>query len=220
MRIRVHGYLNLHDEITVNNIPGFWFGVLEITLPYGEKALLFNPGDYVNVVMQILELNGSRDFDVYLPLSGDKPGLDGVYNVSFYLKGPYGNISMLYRGQFNLTASCEISVNPVNMSSWDEVVYVTINNTGDLPLFFTGAGLLMADTLNSIGGFEPLNYSNACIIVMPGETKTWIGKLSVFNSLRYLVAGKTVDLVLSIDFGTRRSYHERITLSFPEMTSG
>jgi len=218
MRIRVYGYLNLHDKVTVNNVYGFWFGFLRVTLPYGEDTLIYDPGNYVDVVKQILEVNGTRDFDVYLPLRGDKPGLDGVYNISFYLIGPYGNVSVLYQKQFNLTASSRIAIYPVNMSSWDETVNITITNTGDLPLFFSGAGLIMPETRNSLGGFEPINYTNAEIIVMPGETGSWIGKLYVFRDLRYLVAGKTVDLIMIIDFGTAKSY-ETVTLTFPQTIS-
>jgi len=216
MRLRVYGYVYLRDKVSINGVYDFWFGVLKVILPYGEEALLYDPGNYVDVVMNVNEIYGSRDFDAELPLSGDKPGLDGLYNITFYLKGPYDNVSILYQKTVNLTILFKISISPTNISTWNETMRVTINNTGDLPVILDGVGLAYPIPNGTIGVIEPLNYSDPGLIVMPGESSTWIGRLNIDSDMRIYVAGKTLQIYINTyPFTANRFFTETITMSFP-----
>ncbi|MCX8177570.1 MAG: hypothetical protein N3F10_04645 [Candidatus Bathyarchaeota archaeon] len=217
MRLKILGEADLREPITINGVHGFWFGRISVRLPDGRQTQTFEPGDYVNVFNHFSVLSGEKMVDVYLPTQWhENPCLEGVYNVTVFLKGPYNNVTVLFHKDFNLKMSLTAIVAPAIWDSWEENVTIRITNTGDVPVILQGVGMELAETRRVIGWAYAPTMEGRILVVMPGEAKTWIGITTMAGYAKEELAGKTlqVDFVLDIA-GAPRRFAATLNVSFP-----
>ncbi|MEM3161479.1 MAG: hypothetical protein QW056_00625 [Candidatus Bathyarchaeia archaeon] len=217
MRLKIHGEADLREPLTINGVHGFWFGRISVRLPDGRQTQVFEPGDYINVFTQFLELSGEKVVDVYLPTSWhENPCLEGSYNVTVFLKGPYGNVTVLFHKNFNLKMTLTSTVTPTTWDSWDENVTLSITNTGDVPVILQGVGMELRETRTVIGWINAPTLESRILVIMPGETKTWMGTATMASEFKEELAGKTltVDFVMDIA-GAPRRFAVTSNVSFP-----
>lgn len=217
MRLKICGEADLREPITINGVHGFWFGRISVRLPDGRQTQIFEPGDYVNVFTQFLELSGEKVVDAYLPTMWyENPCLEGVYNVTVFLKGPYNNVTVLFHKDFNLKMTLTASVAPANWRSWEENITVKITNTGDVPVILQGIRMELTGTGTVIGWVYAHTLESRILPVMPGETKMWTGTPTMAGDFKEELAGETlqVDFVLDIA-GAPRRFAVTLNVSFP-----
>ncbi len=217
MRLKICGEADLREPITINGVHGFWFGRISVRLPDGRQTQIFEPGDYVNVFTQFLELSGEKVVDVHLPTMWyENPCLEGVYNVTVFLKGPYDNVTVLFHEDFNLKMALTASVAPADWRSWGENITIKITNTGDVPVILQGVGMELTGTGTVIGWIYAHTLESRILSVMPGETKTWTGAPTMAGDFKEELAGETlqVDFVLDIA-GAPRRFAVTLNTSFP-----
>ena len=214
-RIKILGEADLRDRITINGIYAFWFGRIDVTLPDGRKALLYNPPDYVNVVTQFLTLSGEMVLDVYIPTAWyENPYLEGTYRVTVWLSGPYENRTTLFDKSFYYKMDLKATISPTVWTSWNQSLELNITNTGNLPLILGEGGIRRAGTDTVIGHWTPTPpYPH---VLMPGESKEISGPVEIYDDFKEALKGKTVavDLVLSI-VGAPREYVITVNVTFP-----
>lgn len=218
MRLKIRGEAHLREPITINGTHGFWFGRVSVRLPDGRETLLFEPGDYVNAFIQFLELRGEKELDVYLPTEWyENPYLEGTYNVTVFLKGPYYNVSVLFHRDFNLKMALTGAVTPAKWRSWEENVTIVITNTGDVPVILKGVGMELAGTGTVIGWVYAPTVESRVLVVMPGETKTWTGTPTMAGDFKERLAGKTLQVNFTLDIvGAPRLFAVTLNVTFPE----
>ena len=217
MRLKISGEADLRDRVEINGVYGWWFGSISVTLPDGSQARLLRPEDHTTIFDQFRQLPGTLTVDVYLPwMWYEKHCLEGAYNVTVWLKGPYENRTVLYEKIFNLKMALTATVSPTTWRSWEENVEITVANTGDIPLILQGIGMEMTETGTVIGWIFAPTLEQGILVVMPGETKTWVGKPTMVGDLKEVLSGKMlqVDFVLGIA-GAPRRFAATTNVRFP-----
>lgn len=215
-RIKILGEADLRDRITINGIYSFWFGRIDVTLPDGRKALLYNPPDYVNVVTQFRTLSGEMVLDVHVPTAWyEKPCLEGTYRVTVWLSGPYENRTTLFDKSFYYEMNLKATISPTVWTSWNQSLKLAITNTGNMSLILGGGGIRRAGTDTVIGHWTPTPpYPH---VLTPGESKEISGPAEIlYDDLKEALKGKTVavDFVLGI-VGAPREYVITMNVTFP-----
>ncbi|ADV65565.1 hypothetical protein [Desulfurococcus mucosus] len=202
MRLKVYGDVDLRDTD--------WIGVFKVWLPDGrEEERIHEAGDYASISDTFRLLRGVKTIDVYIPTKWyEEPRLEGAYNITVFLYGPYQNRTMLFTRILNLRMALTARISPTTWRSWDENITVTVTNTGDVPVILYGVGIEHSGTL--IGRIRGPSE----VVIMPGETKDYAGVLEVDEKTYY--AGKTiqVDFPLSI-VGASQRFTITQTVSFP-----
>lgn len=213
-RFEVSGEVDLRDKVTINGVYGWWFGVIDVTLPNGERTNVFVPPNYVDILTMFQSLSGSEVFDAYVldvDAWWEKSFLDGTYRVVVWLKGPYENKSVLFDKSFDYRMDCNISVTPTVWASWNESLEIAITNTGDVPLVLQGVGIVWSGT-GSVAGDVSISRE----VIMPGESKEIVAPVYIFEDFRAYFKGKTIALDFVFNFaGARQEYIEALNVSFP-----
>lgn len=217
MRLKILGEADLREPITINGVHGFWFGRVSVRLPDGKQAQLFEPGDYAKFFTQFLVLSGEKAVDVYLPTRWyENPCLEGIYNVTVFLKGPYDNVTVLFQRNFNLKMALTATVAPSAWHSWTENITIRVTNTGDVPVILQGVGMELTGKGTVIGWVYAPTLESSILVVMPGETKTWAGNPTMAGDFKEELAGKTVQVDFVLDIaGAPRRFAVTMNVSFP-----
>lgn len=217
MRLKILGEADLREPITINGVHGFWFGRVSVRLPDGKQAQLFEPGDYAKFFTQFLVLSGEKSVDVYLPTRWyENPCLEGIYNVTVFLKGPYDNVTVLFQRNFNLKMALTATVTPSAWHSWTENITIRVTNTGDVPVILQGVGMELTGKGTVIGWVYAPTLESSILVVMPGETKTWAGNPTMAGDFKEELTGKTVQVDFVLDIaGAPRRFAVTMNVSFP-----
>jgi parallel beta-helix repeat protein len=217
MRLKIRGEVDVRDRVEINGVYGWWFGRVTVVLPDGSQAQLLQPEDHTSFFTQFLQIPGTLIVDISLPWDWyEHHCLEGAYNVTIWLKGPYENYAVLYKKVFNLKMALTAAASPTTWKSWDENVTITVANRGDIPLIVRGVGMEISRTGTVIGWIYTPTLEQRILVVMPGETKTWIGTPTIAGDFKENLSGKTlqVDFVLDIA-GAPRRFAATANISFP-----
>ncbi|MGB9675160.1 MAG: hypothetical protein ACPLYW_00980 [Candidatus Nanoarchaeia archaeon] len=217
MRLKISGEVDLKERINISGISGvhdYWFGRIDVTLPDGSEGKLFESENHTNIFTTFLQIPGTMFVDVNLPLEWyEKHPLEGLYNVTVWLAGPYENRTVIFEKTFNLKMALNATVSPTTWQSWEENVTTTVTNTGDLPLVFHDVSMI-TDAGRVIGW---ICQSCERIVIMPGETKQLVGTPTMAGEdIKEELAGKTlkVNFVLGI-IGAVQQFSVPANVNFP-----
>ncbi|MGP3667024.1 MAG: hypothetical protein ACKD6N_07570 [Candidatus Bathyarchaeota archaeon] len=217
MRLKIYGEADLREPMTINGVHGFWFGRVSVRLPDGRQAQLLEPEDHTKFFTHFNRIPGELAVDVYLPtIWHENPCLEGIYNVTVFLKGPYENITVLFHRDFNLKMALNATVSPNTWKSWEQNITIRITNTGNVPVILQGVGMEMSQTGTVIGWVYASTPEDRIMVIMPGESVTWIGTPTMAGNFREELAGKTlpVDFVFDIA-GARTRFAATLNVRFP-----
>ncbi|MGC8753036.1 MAG: hypothetical protein ACP5RO_05880 [Fervidicoccaceae archaeon] len=215
MRLKISGKADLRDKVNINGVYGYWIGFVNVTLPDGSQGQLMNPKDHSEFFNTFNLLEKNMSADLYLPWEWyEKRTLEGAYNVTVWLQGPYENRTVLFKRVFNLRMSLISNISPTTWKSWDENVTLTLKNTGDLPLILEGVGMEVSGSV--VGWLNPPSMEQRIVVIMPGESKSWVGIPTMAGDYKEQLSGKTVkvDFVLDIA-GSARRFALTANISFP-----
>lgn len=226
-RFKIVADIYLGDKIEINGTYGFWTGVITVILPNGKEPWIFTPPDYSTGRNQFSSITGSVEYDapVYDLLGGTSPSvhpqssLNGTYKVIVWLSGPYdekkGDYTrvVLAEKSFNYVFDVSIGLHPVEWSSWDQDLVITISNRGSVPVFFKGAGILIHG-VNTVIGWLTIQYDYVYVGI--NESKSIVSKLWILEDYKVLYEGKTEPVDILFDFLTVQSpINMTFTIKFP-----
>lgn len=213
-RFKVSGEIDLREKVEINGTYGSWLARINVTLPNGRVTDLYNPSDYVNILGSFSYLSGSRVLDAFVldvDAWWEESFLDGEYRVVVWLRGPYGNKTVLFDKTFTYAMKFGISVSKTKWSSWDESLKLSIANTGDVPLLLRGIGIELSNTGTVIGW---IHAPEVC--VWPGESREVEARVEILEDYRALLRGRTAALDLVISFaGARQLGRVALSVEFP-----
>lgn len=212
-RFKIFGELDLRDKVEVNGVYDFWFGHINITLPNGERADIFKPPDYTNIVVQLRYLSGSEVFDAYvldIHAWWKESFLEGTYRVVVWLQGPYDNRTVLFDKSFYFRMAPEISITSTVWNSWSESLRLTVANEGDVPLVLLSIGIEQAGTRRGIG------WCTVEELIMPGESREVTAPIQFYDYVKEEFKGKEAVLDFLVEFaGARQLYRVTLNVKFP-----
>ncbi|MEM3833518.1 MAG: hypothetical protein QW128_08050 [Thermoprotei archaeon] len=221
LRLKIYGEAYLHDKISINGVYGFWFGHINVTLPNGKvENKFYDPGDYVNIHTQFLQISGVKIIDVYVPTRWyENPLLDGTYRVIVWLHGPYKNFTVLFEKIFNFKFSYNSTVSPAVWNSWNQELTFTLTNTGDVPIIIgRDIGIIVNKTgiaVGIIGWAHAVNLTTENVI-MPKETLKWTAAVEIRDDFKPNLKGKTILVSFWIDtVGVSQYYPIEMDVTFP-----
>lgn len=213
-RFKVSGEIDLREKVEINGVYGWWFAIINVTLPNGKITDLYNPSDYVNILRSFNHLSGSWVLDAYVldvDAWWEKSFLDGEYRVVVWLKGPYGNRSILFDKTFTHRMNYSISITPTKWSSWDEKLRISIVNTGDVPLILQSIGIELSNTGTVIGWIHTPE-----VLIEPGDSREVEARTEILEDYRAWLKGKTATLDFLISFaGARQLFKVTLSVEFP-----
>ncbi len=217
MRLKISGEVDLRNRLNINGVYGWWFGRITVSLPDGSQGEIMDAENHENFFTQFTYLPGSITVDVYLPWTWyEEHSLEGFYNVTVWLQGPYEKRVVLFEKSFNLKMMLKAFVTPTTWRSWEENVSITITNTGNVPLILRGVGMEASGTGTVIGWLYAPTIEERIIVVMPGETRKWTGTPTMASNFKEELSGKTiqVDFVLDIA-GASQRFAVTTSVNFP-----
>jgi hypothetical protein len=215
MRLKITGYANLTDNININGVYGSWFGRVTVKLPDGSEAELLHSGDHTTVFTQFSEIPRTLTIYAFLPTEWyEQHNLEGEYNISVWLQGPYENRTSLFEKSFDLTISLEVKISPTSWNSWEEPITLTITNKGSLPVVWDGSVSLQKAGID-IGSISA-QKEGARIVIMPGETKRITATATISEIHKKDLGGQTlpIDFIIFI-VGKAQPAKITETISFP-----
>jgi len=197
-RIRIYGEVDLRDRVTVNGTYGTWFGRINVTHPRGKEVLLHEPGNYVDVLVQFSYLSGIKVLDACVPYWtwGESPWPEGTYKVTVWLYHSPGIYVTLLKKSFNFTMSLKASISPTTWRQWNETLRITIENTGDVPIYIGGGDILLAENPEIIIGWWQQIPPTA--IVLPGQAKELVGSILIRDEFVENLRGRTVTVKIAL----------------------
>lgn len=226
-KLKIFANIDLRDKVEINGTYGYWTGIITIVLPNGREPWIFIPPDYSTGRNQFNYITGSVEYDVpvYDLLGGTAPyvhpqsPLNGTYKVIIWLSGPYDEKIgeyprvILIEKTFNYTFKASIDLHPLEWSSWDQDVVITISNEGDIPIFFKGAGILIHG-VNTVIGW--LTIQNDYVYIDINESKNIDAKLWILEDYKAMYEGKVEQVDILFDFQTIQSpINITFTIKFP-----
>ncbi|MCL7385662.1 MAG: hypothetical protein LZ158_04805 [Thaumarchaeota archaeon] len=215
MRLKISGEADLRGPVNINGVYGLWFGRITVMLPDGSQGQLLQPEDHTEFFTQFLQIPGTITVDVLLPWEWyERHPLEGAYNVTVWLIGPHESRIVLFKKIFDLKMALHASVSPTAWKSWEENLAITVTNKGNVPLILQGVGMETSGTV--IGWIYVPSLEQRILVVMPGETKTYVGTPTIVGDFKEILSGKTlqVDFVLDIA-GAPRRFAVTTKVSFP-----
>lgn len=213
-RFNITGEVDLRREVEVNGVYAYWIGRIVVTLPNGDRAMVFQPPDYTTDVSQFSLLTGTRTLDAcVLDLDAwwERSPLEGTYRVTILLVGPYENRTVLFDGNFTHEAGIQAYVSPSIWESWSQSLTIHVSNQGTVPLILQTVGFTDPSTGTSLG-FVQLNET----VIMPGESESALGLAQVFDSTRENYNGAQLVVAFRLEFaGLAQPYEVLTTVQFP-----
>jgi len=216
MRLKISGEVDLREPVNINGVYGQWIGYIDMRFPDGSRAKLLKPENHEDLAAQFLQIPGKLIVDVYIPTQWyNTHYLEGSYNITIWLQGPYNNRTILYMKIFSLRMALTTTISPATWRIWGENITITITNIGDLPLILRGVAMEIPGTETVIGLIN--SNSSKPIIIMRGETKQWIGTPTIFSEFKEELAGKTlqINFVLDIAGAPPKRFIETTNIIFP-----
>jgi hypothetical protein len=215
-RIKIYGEVDLRDKVTVNGIYGVWFGRINVTHPGREEVLLYEPGNYADVLTQFFYLSGTKVLDacVHYWTWDESPWPEGIYRVVVWLYHSPGIYVTLFEKSFNFTMNLKASVSPTTWRRWNETLRLTIANTGSVPIYIMGGSIYLEENPNLVIGWW--QQTPPTDIVLPGQTKELVGPALVRDEFVENLRGRvaTVKMVLGI-LTAQREYSIVTDIRFP-----
>ncbi|MEO3992865.1 MAG: hypothetical protein QN229_00915, partial [Desulfurococcaceae archaeon TW002] len=65
-RFKILGEVDLRDKVTINEVYGWWFCVINVITPNGELTNIFVPPNYTDILISSQYFSGSKVFDAYV----------------------------------------------------------------------------------------------------------------------------------------------------------
>ncbi|MEM4816998.1 MAG: hypothetical protein QXU77_05580 [Desulfurococcaceae archaeon] len=228
-KFKVIADIDLRDYIEINGVYGSWIGVITAIVPNGKESYVFTPPDYSEIRNQFKYLNGSIEYATpvydllawYQSETCPQSSLNGTYRIKILLSGPYDEKTgeypkvLLMEKNFTYNFKISIELKTLEWKTWDQDVEITLINEGDVPVFFTGAAILVHG-VNTVIGYLNIQNPSQYIYIDTGEFRNITTKLSFFDEYVPYYRGKTIEVDVLFEFETIQFINTTYTIKFPE----